>query len=143
MFYAIDEERRAVLFRTVSAKVSERQWEFYTNTCDRLISATAGPSNITIVISEPDSDVPHAKWRQRFADIGARAHRDTVFVLVTQSTLARGVLTAVNWLRPFKFHYAAVASLDEAVAMADGWRPGERVRPLFSALQGRLAPVAR
>ncbi len=143
MFYAIDEDRQAALFRVVSAKVSEHQWEFYTNTCDRLLSDRAGPSNITIILSEPGSDVPHAKWRQRFADIGARAKPDAVFVLVTQSTIARGVLTAVNWIRPFRFHYAAVPQLDEALTLADGWRPGEGVYQVFSALRGRLSPVPR
>jgi hypothetical protein len=143
LFYAVDEEHHASLFRTVSPKVSERQWEFYTNTCDRLISDRTGPANITIVISEPSSDLPHAKWRQRFADIGARARRETVFVLVTQSTLARGILTAVNWIRPFQFHYGAVATLADGITMADGWRPGEQVRPVFHALHARLAPVPR
>lgn len=59
---------------------------------------------------------PSAKWRRRIALASAQTSPGAVFALATRSRLNRATITAVNWLRPPTYAFAAKATLREAVA---------------------------
>jgi len=144
MYFAVDDRHRLAFFRFVSAELSDEQWMFYVDGFVRYASMEGGPYAI-VAESELGSAMPNAKWRQRFADAGARVHSDAVFVLITKSAVARGIVTAVNWLRPFRFHYGVVASRQEATRFVCGYRPDPGVSAALEAafLRAPSAPVGR
>lgn len=54
---------------------------------------------ICILVVHPGTPAPSAEWRKRYAD-QAKSSKcpELMFALVTDSTLQRGVLTAIRWL---------------------------------------------
>ena len=58
------------------------------------------PELIFILDIQPDCPMPNAIWRRRFAETRERLRRPLHFRLVSQSPIIRGVVTAVNWLKP-------------------------------------------
>lgn len=85
--------------------------------------------------------MPDARWRKRFAELAAEIRSDAVFVLVAPSALARGVLTAVNWIRPFSFHQGVAEDWATAVDIACGYDPSPTLRVSLETLFREAKPV--
>lgn len=142
MFAAIDEAQRRAVYRVRGAKITDAQWSHYADTFARLGGkANPGPRCCLICASEPGSGMPDARWRQRFAEIAGDIRADTVFVLVAPSAIARGVLTAVNWIRPFPFHQGVTDDWPSAVSVACGFDPSPTLRVSLETLFREAKPV--
>lgn len=85
-----------------------------------------------LLLVDPQYPQPSAKWRRRFAEArdGLRFAK-TFFAVVTPETSLKGVLTAVNWMRPLKpnFEAESFSTFDEAVRWATE-RRGASPKPL-------------
>lgn len=70
-----------------------------------------------ILVVDPSYPNPNAGWRKRFAEArdGVRFTKE-LFAVVTQAPHLRGVLTAVNWMRPpsLRFEAESFVTFDEA-----------------------------
>lgn len=74
----------------------------------------SGKPQIAVLIVDRDNPPPNAHWRKRIADATSHIGGDgALFVLSAESPLIRGVLTAINWIRPPKYEVKIVASPDE------------------------------
>jgi hypothetical protein len=62
-------------------------------------------------------------------------------VLCAESPVIRGVVTAINWIRPPKYETKTVASLDAALAIVEGRRPA--AVPVARRLLGELRAESR
>ena len=62
-------------------------------------------------------------------------------MLIARSAVARGVVTAVNWLRPFKFHCGVVPTWQEALTFMGKFRTEPGVRDALELLPGRATGV--
>jgi hypothetical protein len=141
---AIDYASLRAVFRIRSAHITEAQWSHYSETFARLgaVGHAGGAVPCLVCVSEPGSDMPPAKVRQRFAEIGSSMRPDSIFVLVTASAAARGIVTAVNWVRPFPFRYAVAATWADGVDAACQLDPSPTLRGDLERLfkEGRLLP---
>ncbi len=115
MLAAVDEVKKNAIFRFSSPTITDRQWRYYLEACERLGAAHGGPGACLVCISDPGSDLPNAPWRRRFAEVATRVRTDTTFVLISPSPMARGIVTAVNWIRPFRFQHRVVGTWAEAL----------------------------
>ena len=78
----------------------------------------AGTAQIAILMVDRGNPPPSAKWRKRIADTTAKLRTEgAVFVLCAESPLIRGVLTAINWIRPPPYAVRIVATFDEVLAV--------------------------
>ncbi len=102
---------------------------------DRACKSLRGPL-VTLLTIEPSASLPTPKMRQDYAEQQARmlAPRH-LFLLITASRAVRGVMTAVNWLRPPdpSFRTDAFATFDEAAVFAEKER-GEPLPQLHTLL---------
>lgn len=94
------------------------------------------PHPTLVLMVEPGLPPPNAAWRKRLADSSRVAPPGSLFAFVSKSSVARGVYTAINWLRPPPFKHAAFDDTEQA----EGWI--ERARGPVPALR-RLIAEAR
>jgi hypothetical protein len=67
-----------------------------------------------------------ADWEEKHANVGSRYNRG--FVLVSQSTLMRGVMRAIHWMSPPRIPTIIVATAQEAELWARGHLRNEKLR---------------
>jgi hypothetical protein len=112
MWAGVDEAQRCAVFRIRGAVISDKQWGYYVERIDRIARGRPG---VFACVPEPGGAVPNAGWRSRFTEGAALLHPKSTFVLVTSSALARGVFTALSWVRPFPFAATVVEAWPEAL----------------------------
>jgi hypothetical protein len=100
-----------------------------------------------VVIPDPGYPSPNSQDRRRFAALKESCCAGpSLFVLVTRSSLLRGVITAVSWLSPNNERWRAVTceSFFEATARAAEFRApaAEALRALDRGLRAGL-PMRR
>lgn len=97
------------------------------------------PGGIAVLLVERGNPMPNARWRRRIADDTANIRaQDALFVLCTEDTLIRGVLTAINWLRPPKYEVRVVGSVDALLELVRTRRPdaAPRAEQMVRELRG-------
>lgn len=73
-------------------------------------------ARIFVLVVERNSPPPSAKWRQRIAVETADVRTDNaLFILCAESALIRGVVTAINWIRPPKYEVRIVSRPEDAI----------------------------
>jgi hypothetical protein len=81
------------------------------------------PLAVALLVVDPGDHTPGSKWRQKFAQTRkiSRPHR---IAFINNSAIARGVITAIDWLQPptSQQQVKAWATLEEGIA----WLEGER-----------------
>jgi hypothetical protein len=78
----------------------------------------ASTVGVFILIVDPSYPNPNARWRRKFAEMRDDARfGKALFALVTPAPHLRGVLTAVNWMRPptTRFEAESFVMFDDAV----------------------------
>jgi hypothetical protein len=73
-------------------------------------------------VAEPGNPPPNAAQRRRIAEETKRFHTRPLFALVSTSMLMRGVVTAINWIRPPAYEFATFDSFNAAVAWVESHR---------------------
>ncbi len=68
-----------------------------------------------LLVAARENPPPNANWRKKIADASNHYPPNCSFALVSESMVLRGVLTAINWLRPPTYDVIAVATVDEAL----------------------------
>jgi hypothetical protein len=102
---------------------SDADFEKYLASIRRLDAACKGrdlPAGI--LVAEPGNPPPNAAWRLRMAEETRRLESRPLFALVSRSLLIRGVVTAINWIRPPAYDFAAFDAFDAAVAWIESRR---------------------
>lgn len=106
--------------------------------------APSTPSHAVFILAvDPQYPQPNARWRRRFAVArdGVRFTK-TYFAVVTPEIGLRGVMTAVNWIRPpgERLEAESYATFDEAVQWAEQRRRGSAriLRMLMDEVQDKL-----
>ena len=114
----------------------------YQHYVDSLLDAdrTARPNvaQIVVLVVDRENPAPSAQWRKKIADATARVQSaDVLFVLCAESPLIRGVVTAINWIRPPKYDVEVVSTPDAMLAaVAERRAPAEDVaRRLLAELR--------
>ena len=105
---------------------SEDDYRRYLETILALDAARADEDAAGLVVADPGNPPPPSVWRRKIADATRTIQSRTAFALVSSSPVMRGVMTAINWLRPPPYRSRACASVDDATA----WLEKELGRPL-------------
>jgi hypothetical protein len=95
------------------------------------------PGGIAVLLVDRGNPRPSAPWRKRIADETAHIRApQALFVLCTSDALIRGVVVAINWLRPPGYEARVVATPPDVIALIRARRPtvGDRAAELITAL---------
>jgi hypothetical protein len=98
--------------------------------------ASATPFATFVLVIDPGQQSPSPLWRQRIAE--ARTTKQPFrIVIVTSSVVMRGVMTAINWIRPNGEGQKTVsrATLEEAIAWIEA--EGGKARPMLHTLYAK------
>jgi len=84
----------------------------------------AGPARLpaAMLVLDPGTPLPNARWRKEIAEVSADLRPPMLLAIVNDSSLVRGTVTAMNWLRPPPFETGIFATFADAV----GWIEAER-----------------
>jgi hypothetical protein len=107
-----------VVYANAQSKSDADHEELY-RYVDRLdLNGHNAKSPIALVLAiDNDSPSPSASWRRRYAEQRKNMKSPRAFItVVTTSAVARGVLTAINWISPDPAHVRTVthSTIDEA-----------------------------
>lgn len=84
-----------------------------------------------LLVSERGNPPPDATWRRRMAEASADYPPNCLYAMVSESVVVRGVVTAINWIRPPTYQFTAVATVPEAMA----WLAARREPPIMRAVE--------
>lgn len=132
--YRISEERGAVVWYFSGKENADDDYARYVASfaeADALGAKHASPVGLLYV--EPDNPLPNAAWRSRMAEASKRLRSRPALVFASSSPLVRGIVTAVNWLRPPPYEFTTVSTFEEGVAWLEEKRGGEPL-PILGVL---------
>jgi hypothetical protein len=84
-----------------------------------------GRGALFVILPDAGYPTPNSRERRRFADLeSACLSAPSLLILVTQSPLLRGILTAVSWIYPRNARWRSVAceSFADALLQAEDYR---------------------
>lgn len=117
--HEFDLELRAVVFLFSGKHNSDEDYAAYLDAIAELDRRAAGLEVIAIQVIDPGNAVPSAAWRKRIADSTAHMKSRPYYIMVTTSAIVRGVMTAINWLRPPPYEFAVASTFDEALLLVN------------------------
>jgi hypothetical protein len=82
---------------------------------------------VFVLVIDEGASFPNAKWRERIAEASRNINPTSLAVFVSASSLARGITTAINWIRPPTYKLAVVSDMNEAVTAIEAYRMGLRL----------------
>lgn len=98
------------------------------------------PAALQVV--DDGNPVPGPRWRRDIADATAHIDARAMFGLVSSSTLIRGVVVAINWIRPPRYTVACHATFDAGVRWVESARgPAPRLHALHDEARARALPA--
>jgi hypothetical protein len=117
----------------------------YSDHFDRLeelsgMRRSGGGQFAVLVLFDPGYPLPNARLRKRAAAVSGAAGFDHFLAIVSDSPLARGVLTAMSWLRPQQHVHEVFVAPHGATDWLEAKRgePLPALRAIESRLRGRL-----
>jgi hypothetical protein len=119
--WAFDPVHAAAVMVFSGTSNSDRDFEEYLRVLGRLDGLAAErESAVVILVADPENPIPNATWRKRIADATAEVRtKNALFVMVSASAIARGVVTAINWIRKPPYDVGTVATFDEAIDLCE------------------------
>jgi hypothetical protein len=125
--FAYDREASTLVGVTGGEACSDADYQrIIDSTAQLWAQVSAAPFASFILVIDPGQDAPSPRWRQRIAAARPKTQPFRT-VIVTSSIVARGVLTAINWLRPPAVgqKIISLSTFEEAV----DWLEAEGLRP--------------
>lgn len=103
---------------------TDADYAAYCSTIERLnADATGEFLHIGILTIAPENPMPNASWRKRIADASSDIDPNTLFILVSERPAVRGILTAINWVRPPTYQWCVVKTFEGALDVVREHRP--------------------
>ena len=88
-------------------------------TIEKLDAAFAGKTAAAILVVDAGNPPPPSPWRKKIADVSSKLQSKPTFAMVSGSPVMRGVVVAINWLRPAAYPFTVVSTFDEARAWTE------------------------
>ena len=95
-----------------------------------------GPAPAGILCVDRENPMPNATWRREIARASRTLRTRPIIAFASESPLVRGIVTAVNWIRPPPYEFSVVGTFDEAVSWVEQNRGAPC--PVFSMLMTEL-----
>jgi hypothetical protein len=142
--YAFDIIENATVFLFSGATNEADDYERYIVAFQALDQKSKGRDcPIAIVVVDPGNALPNAVWRRRIAEAAGTLRSKPLMILVSGSAMARGIVQAIQWVRPLPFDAETAADFDAAVRIAER-RRGRQMSALYTLqTDARAAAAAR
>jgi len=117
LVYRNDVARAAAVWLFTGASNSDDDFQRYVDSVvqlDRMARGREAPAGI--LVADPGNPPPDARWRRRIAEASRDIEPNAIFAVVSGSAFVRGVVTAINWIRPPTYHVSTFARFDDAAA---------------------------
>jgi len=106
---------------------TDADYERVLDSLAQLVTDAKDELAVWVFIIDSKHPPPGPGWRRRFADGRTRA-RELRFVMVTESAIERGIITALNWVKPPSAGQRFVCRATFEIAVS--WLEGEADRPM-------------
>lgn len=118
MFSAsIDQERAIAVWLMSGASNTEEDYARYVESLLHVQRFMARRERgFGMMVVDADNPPPNAIWRKRIADASTQFPAGCYYVLVSESVIIRGVMTALNWIRPLAITMTTKATVEEGIA---------------------------
>lgn len=94
------------------------------------------PAALQVV--DEGNPIPGPQWRKQIADASRNINPRAMFGLVSTSTLVRGVVVAINWIRPPRYTVSCHATFDDGVRWVEAARgPTPQLHTLYAEARAR------
>jgi hypothetical protein len=70
---------------------------------------------VALLWVDRDNPLPNAKWRRRIAEASTTLRSRPAIAFASPSPLIRGIVTAVEWLRPAPYDFVVASTFEEAL----------------------------
>ena len=115
--YRISEQRGAIVWYFSGRENSDGDSARYVSSfaeADAL--GEKHPKPVGLLYVELHNPLPNAAWRKRMAEASAHLRSRPTLAFCSPSPLVRGIVTAVNWLRPPPYEFTTVGSFEDGTA---------------------------
>jgi hypothetical protein len=138
--HASDVERGLAVWRFAGDN-GDADWRTYIDTIQDLDArCPEGVRGAGLTVFEGRSPPPSARWLKEIANGTAKLRMDNpLFALVSERMLVRGMVSAINKIRPAPYESAAHKNLSSAIAWLEAGRGepvGARLRELLAECGG-------
>lgn len=125
MFSVSHDESASLVVHYFSGPTNtDADYAAYCSTIESLnADATSELLRIGILTIDSENPMPNASWRKRIADASSDIDPNTLFILVSERPAVRGILTAINWVRPPTYQWSVVKTFEDALALVQEHRP--------------------
>jgi len=131
--FAISPERGAIVWYFSGKENSDDDYARYVASFAEADALGAKhPKPVGLLYVDANNPLPNAAWRKRMAEASTRLRSKPVLAFCSQSPLVRGIVTAVNWLRPPPYEFNTVSTFEEGLAWLET-RRGESL-PILGVL---------
>jgi len=140
---AVDESGGRVVWLFTGRTNSDDDFAQYCASIERLNALEVRGLRVAVLVVDTGNPMPNARWRKEIADASREVAPNTVFILVGNA-LARGVATAINWIRRPTYELRTAATFTDAAQIAEEWagEPMPELRSLYVEARGRIHAVA-
>lgn len=112
-----DVARAAVVWLFTGPSNSDDDFERYVESIQRMQQIVRGrDAPAGILVTDPGNPPPDARWRRQIAEASRDVDPNVLFALVSTSRIVRGVVTAINWIRPPTYHVDTFSTFAQATA---------------------------
>ena len=134
-----DHDEGVVVWIFAGETNDDADYRAYCESITRFERMTSERKRVAVLVVDPSSPMPDARWRREIADRSRNIRPNTIFVLVGNA-VARGVATAINWIRPPTYEMRTAASFVDALALAEAstGRSLPRLRELHDEARERI-----
>ncbi|MBN4049466.1 hypothetical protein JYT86_00240 [bacterium AH-315-N03] len=122
---------------------SDEDFESYCSSISRLNAIETEGLRFAVLVVDKGNPMPNARRRKKIAEVSRDVAPNTVFIMVG-GALARGVVTAINWIRRPTYTVRTAATFTDAVLVAEGLaeRGLPELRQLHVQVRGEVRDVA-
>ena len=136
---AVDETGGMVVWLFTGRTNTDRDFQAYCESIVRLNAIPTGGWRVAVLVVDPGNPMPNARWRKLIADVSREVSSTTFFILVGNA-LARGVSTAINWIRQPTYVFRTSSTFMDAARIAEEvvGKPLPELRELQARARGVL-----
>lgn len=140
---SVDRSGTRVVWLFTGSTNSPEDFQGYCDSITRLKDLPCDGLRVAVLVVDAGNPLPDARWRKEIAERSRDVEANTAFILVG-GALARGVATAINWLRPPTYVLKTAASFADAAEIADQLvgQPVPELRVLYDNARGAVRDVA-
>src|SRR5450432_2600596 len=120
MFHGVIDMRSGLaVWLFTKGENTDADWQAYCDSLQEVSRNIHHPAPFAVQVIDAQSADPNAKWRREIARVSMRVPAHSSIAIVSLSSIVRGVITAISWLRPPTYKLHIVATESEAFALAD------------------------